>query len=166
MDRRALLLGLLGGFSWRELHENPKRPIGWRFEEAFEQKSDCGDFENLDKDCFELTESGWMDVEDPDLLDSFPDIDQSDGAFATLAGEPFAWATEIEFRSSKSRHRLRLVKAGRGADANATASRSLAAVLARRLAEPVPSARSHAARAKIAKAHEVPLSVEHPRGFK
>ena len=103
MDRRALLLGLFDGFSWRELHENPKRRIGWRFEDAFEEKSDCGDFENLGKDCFELTESGWMEVEDPDVLDSFPDIDESDGTFATLTGEPFAWATEIEFRSPESR---------------------------------------------------------------
>ena len=87
----------------RELHENPKRRIGWRFEDAFEEKSDCGDFENLSKDCFEFTESGWMEVEDPDVLDSFPDIDESDGTFATLTGEPFAWATEIEFRSPKSR---------------------------------------------------------------
>ncbi len=103
MDRLALLLGLFDGFSWRELHENPKRRIGWRFEDAFEEKSDCGDFENLSKDCFELTESGWMEVEDPDVLDSFPDIDESDGTFATLTGEPFAWATEIEFRSPESR---------------------------------------------------------------
>jgi hypothetical protein len=166
MDRKALLLGLLDGFSWRELHTNPNRRIGLRCEEAFENKSDCGDWENMGKDCFELTESGWVEVEDPDVLDSFPDIDESDGTFATLTEGPFAWATEIEFRSSKSRHRLTPVKAGRGSDANATASRSLAAVLARRLGEPVPSARSHAARVKIAKAHEVPLSVEHPRGFK
>ena len=103
MDRRALLLGLFDGFSWRELHENPKRRIGWRFEDAFEEKSDCGDFENLGKDCFEFTESGWMEVEDPDVLDSFPDIDESDGTFATRTEEPFAWATEIEFRSPKSR---------------------------------------------------------------
>jgi hypothetical protein len=103
MDRLALLLGLFDGFSWRELHENPKRRIGWRFEDAFEEKSDCGDFENLGKDCFEFTESGWMEVEDPDVLDSFPDIDESDGTFATRTEEPFAWATEIEFRSPKSR---------------------------------------------------------------
>lgn len=120
----------------------------------------------MGKDCFELTESGWVEVEDPDVLDSFPDVDESDGTFATLTDGPFAWATEIEFRTSKSRHRLRLVKVGRGADANASASLSLAVVLARRLGESVPSARSHATRAKIAKAHELPLSVKHPRGFK
>ena len=166
MDRKALLIGLLDGFSWRELHENPNKRIGWRFEEAFEEKADCGDFENTGKDCFELTESGWMEVDDPKIIDSLPDIDESNGTFATLTEGPFSWAKEIEFRSAKSRHLLKIGKPSRGCEANASASRSIAAALARRLGEPMPLARSLAARVKIAKAHEVPLSVEHPKGFR
>lgn len=165
-DRKALLLGLLDGFSWHELHENPGRRIGWRFEEAFEEKFDCADWENMGKFCFELTESGWAEVEDAKILESFPDIDESAGTFATLTEGPFEWAQEIEFRSAKSRHLLTLGTPTGGRSANASASRSLAAALARRLGEPMPVARSLAARAKIAKAHEIPLSVEHPKGFR
>jgi hypothetical protein len=164
-DRDAFLLGLSCGFSWRELHRDPERRVGWRFQNDFERKADEGDYTNKGKWCYQFGPSGWTEIEDYDDLGEEPDIGASLGTFATVTDEPFQYPSAIGFLArGKAPFEVQLAPENPFAKLDLRPYRALAKLLASRLQVPVPS-RTAMERRRIKEAHGLPIELEFPNGF-
>jgi hypothetical protein len=162
-DRDAFLIGLASGFSWRELHSNPTKRSGWRFEEAYEAKSDEGDFTNKGKWCYSHGKGGWSEADVEEDLEV--DIEKSLGSFATVTDEPFQRPAMVAFMAKGMKPlEVRLAPTDPFATVSARPYQALARELVKRLGATIPR-RSATERAAVVRAHACPLDLEFPRGL-
>ena len=161
-DREAFLTGLASGFSWRELYAKPSKLSGWRFEEAYEEKVDQGDYTNKGKWCFVHTARGWREV---DSYEDFePDIDDSMGTFATVTDEPFQRPASVAFMAKgQAPVEVRLAPLDPFARISTVPYLTLARELSRRLGAKIVK-RTAEERADIKRVHACPLELLFPRG--
>ena len=162
-DREAFLTGLVSGFCWRELHTNPEKRSGWRFEQAYEAKDEEADFTNKGKWCYSHTARGWQEVDSYEDIEV--DIDKSLGAFATMTDDPFQRPGVVAFMAKgMAPVEVRLAPTDPFAPLSPRPYRALAAELAKRLGVNV-ARRSPAERAAAVRAHACPLDIEFPKGL-